>query len=353
MQRRLRDETYDLGVAHLRMPGDDGDDVGERQGVRVLDVHGDLADLLTLRRSQRDPDRSELWQALRSAFSDERSDPLGLREARRRRKLEVEGDKRSARGDERDAGAWMRQRRPEVSAKLFGGELSLESFDPSPPDLRARATAPKHAVEQDGDVKLSAEKVREQKRLRDGRADLSFVKMNDGRDVDRADVRVLTPAVGDIDVADGDLEAGEQRVGENGRRPLERVDAAMVVRVRVKVKELGAMIFEGLADGLDDAAILALRDVGDRKQLCLRALTCCLGTVGCRGTVARCGGLRRGGHDRDFSGRAAGADEGGAIAAASPRGLRQCDTPPAAGEGDARRAEEGVSWLTRQRGGER
>jgi hypothetical protein len=90
--------------------------------------------------------------------------------------------------------------------------------------------------------------------------------VHDRRDVDRADVGVLAPAVGDVDAGRGDLEAGEERVCERARTAGEGEDGAVVVGVDVDVEEPRARGLEGLADRVDDGLVAALGDVRDRKQ---------------------------------------------------------------------------------------
>ena len=93
--------------------------------------------------------------------------------------------------------------------------------------------------------------------------------MDDGDDVDGADVRVQPVVDGEIDALDRRASAREQRVGERALRPGEREDRAVVVGIGVgfgRQQARAGSAGEPRPDRRERRRIRAVGDVGDGEE---------------------------------------------------------------------------------------
>src|SRR5205807_7309158 len=123
-----------LGAAGLGLGGDPLDDLVERCGLVVLDVHAHLDDP---RARKLEPERPHARIAA-VALAYQRRDLAGDLE-RGAAKVDVERDQRPPRADDRPARARMEPARAEVGGELAGVEPALEL--PRPPATEERRPA--------------------------------------------------------------------------------------------------------------------------------------------------------------------------------------------------------------------
>ena len=97
-------------------------------------------------------------------------------------------------GDEDSALAGVDLLRAEVRCKLSPHEL----LHPAPADLGPLPPVGQLAIEEDREAQVVADQRRGRERLGAGRAVLRLVQVDDGRDVDGADVRVVARVRGEV-----------------------------------------------------------------------------------------------------------------------------------------------------------
>src|SRR4051795_7572346 len=112
VERRSRRQADELRFGDLRVARDGGDDLRERYAAVVLDVQRDLR--RTPACGELEADRADAWQARRTALADPGGDAHRVGLGRGRGELDVEGDQRRARRDERRSGGRVGRGWPEV-----------------------------------------------------------------------------------------------------------------------------------------------------------------------------------------------------------------------------------------------
>ena len=231
---------------------------------RVFDVARHLRD--TVRAASSSPIARNPGEPLFPSFADVRGDGARVVERRRRRQLDVEGDERRARGDERHACGVVRQLRAEVRDEVPRGHPRRQLLDPAAPQLGARAVSRQRAVEEDGQTELLREEVARDEGLCARGAAILGSDVDDRRDVHGANARVDAVVAAQVDAGDRLTRAREQRGREHPRLPGERVDGAVVVGIGMDVEQPDAGALEGAADGVDRRGVTPLGDVGDGEQ---------------------------------------------------------------------------------------
>ncbi len=220
-----------------------------------------------------------------AALSDQDGDAAGVGERRRRGELKIERDQWRARRDECGAGAGMQSRRPEVRSQhqvLPGGVAArharTERARAAAAQLLARAlrsllVGGELAVEEHGHIELGADPLGEDERLRAGRAAVLGPQIDDGRDVQGADMRVLpSPTRDHVDPLHSLPSAAQDRLRD---RPLTARDGEhrpVVVAVEMDVEQPCRTLVrtilanDRLTDRGDDLGAGALGDVRDGEE---------------------------------------------------------------------------------------
>jgi hypothetical protein len=262
----LGDGFYDRPERHLQRPLDVGRDLGDGGALGCgCGAHGRPAD------SKLDADRAQARQPFGPALADPGGDPACVLHACRRRQLEVEGDQRLTRRDQRRAGAGMQPLRPEVRPQLAALQPRPKPAHPAAAQIRPRAPLRQLAVEQHGHPQL-ADLVRKYQRLRAGGAALGCVEVDDRRHVQRPYVRMLAPlgsprAAHDVDALDGNPRPREHGYRELALRARQREHRAVVVAVGVDIEQpYGRRGGKGMSDRVDDATVTPLGRVGHGEQ---------------------------------------------------------------------------------------
>ena len=163
----------------------------------------------------------------------------------------------------------MRGRRAEVRHELTGAHPLAERGDPAAAQLGTRASRREQAIEEHRQAELVREAVGDDERLGAGGAAARVVQEDDRRDVERADVRVQAVVTCEVDPGDRLAGAGEQGVADARRRPGEREDRAVMVRVgvrRVGQQPDPRRAREGRADRSERRRVASLRHVRDGEQ---------------------------------------------------------------------------------------
>ena len=115
----LGSEADELGAGNRGVTLDRGDHCGQWGGAMVLDVRGHLGQTMLI---EPQADGAQARMPLLAALANQRGDPPGVVERRRRRELDVERHQRRPSGDEDRTGGRVQPRRPEVRRELTGGD---------------------------------------------------------------------------------------------------------------------------------------------------------------------------------------------------------------------------------------
>ena len=215
---------------------------------------------------QLEAERADARQALGAALADERRDRPRVGQRGRRRQLQVEGDQRRARGDEHRAGGRVRSRRAEVGRELAVGDPAAQLGKAAAAQERPGPAAGEQPVQEDRQPDLLAQPLGDRQRLGARDAAPGLVEEDDGRDVQRAHVRVDAALGAEVDPRHRGARALDERIGQDARRRGERVDRAMVVAVGVRVEQPRPAAQVRGADGGDRCEVTTLGDVGDGEQ---------------------------------------------------------------------------------------
>jgi hypothetical protein len=269
LDRRRRCEPDELraGDRHAPRPSGRahrGDHVRERDPERVMDVGGHLRDPARRKWNANRPHSREAARALAHLRRDRLRDVdvVGVQ-------LHVERDERRTRRDERGAGGRVQPRRPEVGLDLALGHPRGKRCDTTLAEegaLAALLRSRELPVEEDRQVELAREAVRDRQGDVVRVVALSVVEIGDRHHVERADTRMHTFVHAHVDMLDHLARAGDQRVGYVLRITHEREDAAVVVGVGMHVEQRAAVRAKRPPEGGDACLVASFADVGHRLE---------------------------------------------------------------------------------------
>src|SRR5581483_9540771 len=142
----------DLDTSRARLALDRGDDVVQRRGLPVLDVH---AHLRATAGGQVEPERAHAGKAA-AALAHGSRDLARLLEMRAR-EVDVEGDQRTARPDDRSSRRRVESPRAEVRRELARVDALLQLSRATAAEERGSAAAAHLAVEEHRQTELVAD----------------------------------------------------------------------------------------------------------------------------------------------------------------------------------------------------
>ena len=236
---------------------DAGNDLVERRGLPVLDVH---ADLHAPGERQRQPERPNPRESAAGLPDDARDrscdlDVLGS-------EVDVEGDQRPPRAHEHAARGRIERTRPEIRSKLALPEAAPELVRAAATEEGRSPAAAHLAVEEDGQPQFVADPLgQHQGRIRSS-PEVVPRDRDDRDDVDRADSRMHTGMPAEVDELARAADPGEQPLDQRLLRADEREDRPVVIGIGMHVEQPGGAS-ERLADRGDDGRVPPFRDVRD------------------------------------------------------------------------------------------
>ena len=260
--RTGRHQADELRAGHLcasceRFLVDPRDDVVQRSGLPVLDVHRHLHEPGA---RQVEAERTDTRKPA-SPLAHEGGDRARGREVTAQ--VHVECDQRAPGAEDHSAGGRVQLPRPEV-----GFELAV--VDPLLQSRRAAATVVRGAalrrrIDEYGQAELATDAFAGRGGGAPRALHVSRLQRDERHDVGDADARVRALVRAKVDSLDRHLDAGDQCIGEIGLRPDECEDGAVVVCVGVHVEKTRARRQRG-TDRVDRRAVAAFAEVRHRLE---------------------------------------------------------------------------------------
>ena len=250
----------DLDTERCRLGLDPRDDLVRRRSFPILDVHGHLHDP---RSRQREAERTHAGEAAAALAHEPGNRPRRLDIDRA--EIDVERDQRAPGADDHAAGRRIEPGRAEVGLKLAGRDPALQLLRSAAPEECRAAASSELAVEEDGQLELGADPLRDTQSDRLRLLHLRRNQRHDGHDVGGADPRVNALVAAEVDVVARAGDPGDKSLDECIVSTDEREDGAVVVGVDVHVEQ-ARVSRERRSHRLDDLGIAPLRDVRHRLQ---------------------------------------------------------------------------------------
>jgi SAM-dependent methyltransferase len=247
------------------------DDVVQRRGLVVLDVHAHLRVAGTREAKTEGADAGEAAVSFPNGRGDFARDlDIVCPE------VDVEGDQRATRADDHTPGPRVQAWRAVVGCELAPVDSALQLVGTAAPEEGGAASRGRIAVEENRQLELLADTLGEPTRCCAGATVVPALHGNNGNDVGRADPWVRAGVVAQVDPAARARDRREQRIDEIRIVCDHCEDGAIVVGVGMDVENVGTS-GERRAQRCERLGVSTLREVRHRFERQLHART--LGTM--------------------------------------------------------------------------
>jgi SAM-dependent methyltransferase len=185
------------------------DDVVQRRGLVILDIHAHLSVAGTREGKAEGADAGEAAVSLPNGRGDLARDLDIVRP-----QVDVEGDQRATRADDHTPGPLVQACRPAVGCELAAVDSALQLVGAAAPEEGGAASRGRIAVEENRQPELLADPLGEPTRCCAGATVVRGLHGNDGNDVGRADPWMRARVAAQVDPVPRARDPGEQRVDE-------------------------------------------------------------------------------------------------------------------------------------------